>query len=248
VDGAARHRADRLGGRCRGRAGDRRLLHRLLPPRQHALVVHGRRGAPRRRRLQVRHRPRDRFAAGDDPAVDDDSDGGAASSASAAAGRRSPAGRRTSRARRRKPLNTSANLGKAYVNGAWISGAITAADITFKANAQVQKATGTLGGADITYGAFQISGSLEKFFIDATLNALMMAGTPTNLVFVKRDALTGATYVYDIRAAVLMDGQPPVSDSTNPIKEPYKWTAQADAVLGIFCHIQKIEATPAVGT
>lgn len=147
-----------------------------------------------------------------------------------------------------QPLNTSANLGKAYVNGAWISGAITAADITFKASAQVQKAAGTLGGADITYGAFQISGSLEKFFIDATLNALMMAGTPTNLVFVKRDAQTGATYVYDIRAAVLMDGQPPVSDATNPIKEPYKWTAQADAVLGIFCHIQKLEATPAVGT
>lgn len=146
-----------------------------------------------------------------------------------------------------KPINTSAHVGKAYINGAWISGVITSADITFKANAKVQKAVGTLGGADITYGPFQITGSLEKFFLDATLNQLMMTGTPTTLVFVKRDSISGAIYVYDIRAAVLMDGQPPVSNSTDPIKEPYKFTAQADSVLGIFLHVQKFESTPAVG-
>lgn len=143
-------------------------------------------------------------------------------------------------------LNTSNNMGKAYVNGAWISGVITSADYTFKANAKVQKAVGGFGGVDVTYGAFQVSGSLEKFFIDTTLNALMMAGTPTTLVFVKRDPTTGTTYVVEISSAVLQDGQPAIANATDPLKEPYKWVGQVGP-NGYMAHIQKLEVLPAVG-
>lgn len=147
------------------------------------------------------------------------------------------------------PLNTANNLGKVYINGAWVSGVITSADVTFKANAKVQKALGTFGGADITFGPFQISGTLEKYFIDSTLNAQMMAGTPINLVFVERDPATGTTYVTDIRSVQLMEGQPPVPNSTDPIKEPYKFTANPNdgSAVAVMCHVQKLESLPAVG-
>lgn len=140
------------------------------------------------------------------------------------------------------PLNTSKNLGKTFINGSWISGVVTSADITIKANANPQKALGTFGNADVTYGSFGVDVALEKFFLDTALNALMMAGTPVNIVLIAYDALTGSGYLVDLRAVVLMDGQTAVADSTTPLKEPYKGSCQMDPNVSWLMHIAKLES------
>lgn len=145
------------------------------------------------------------------------------------------------------PINTSKNLGKTFLDTAFVTGVITSADFTFKPNPQVDKALGTFGAADITYGPWGYDLSISKYFLSVALNNKMMAGTPVNIVLVAYDPANGGGYVFDFRSVVLQGGQPSVPDATKPLEEPYKAMGQVDPTSGIMCGIYKFESAPAVG-
>lgn len=141
------------------------------------------------------------------------------------------------------PLNTSANLGACYVNGAWVQGVITGASLSIVAGAIVDKALGVFGAADVHYGAWALDGTLEKYFLDTVIAALVMAGQATGVVIPVLDPILGDGYVFDIRRTKLMDGNnPAVQNADDALKEPYKFMAEVDPTVGYVLHVQCIEA------
>lgn len=140
------------------------------------------------------------------------------------------------------PFNTSSNLGGCYINGAWVTGVVTSADININSNALGRDALGAQGNADIQLGAFSVDGSLERYFVDTTLQALMMAGTPTNIVLIAYDSTQQSAYLFDIRRAKLPEGEPTVQNADDALSEPYKWVAEVDPTVGYMIHVQKFES------